>query len=390
MNTPSPSPSHDWRSIAVLNAVSAFAQIGQFGIPFVVLPIWLEQQGADAFQLSLFSSSLWLGQLPGLGFAPRLSRRFGAKRVVWLSLASTALGLGAMLPGIPALWWLSGVLAGFGQGLRWNGLESWLYAIAPDHARGRLVGFHETLIALAPIVAPLMSARLGLDGPAPLWLGIGFLLVSAASLQSADGGSRALAGADSDGSTTGPLRLLPREGIFLLGVGVAFFGGMSESAIIGLFPLFAKSHQLDAQQTAGLLTSFGVGGLLLQYVAGWLADHRGMAFASLCCAVGTALVSLALCFELNPLWLHGAVFCLGGLVTAYLTLALIASAKTQAGSLAHNMAAVAMTYTLSAVAGPVIANRAIVAFGGNGLMYAVAGLAVLMAICIAATAVRRR
>jgi len=61
---------YDWRSIAALNVVSTLAQVGQFGIPFIVIPLWLEQQGATTFQLSLFASSLWLGQLPGLHWAP--------------------------------------------------------------------------------------------------------------------------------------------------------------------------------------------------------------------------------------------------------------------------------------------------------------------------------
>ena len=40
----------DWRTIGALNTVSAMAQIGQFGIAYVVLPVWLAQQGLDATQ----------------------------------------------------------------------------------------------------------------------------------------------------------------------------------------------------------------------------------------------------------------------------------------------------------------------------------------------------
>lgn len=38
----------DWRNIGEINAVSTLAQLGQFGIAFVVLTIWLAQQGLDA------------------------------------------------------------------------------------------------------------------------------------------------------------------------------------------------------------------------------------------------------------------------------------------------------------------------------------------------------
>lgn len=374
---------YDWRSIAALNAVSTFAQVGQFGIPFVVLPLWLAQQGATDLQLSLYAASLWLGQLPGLSVAPRLTRKFGARAVILAALLVTGLALAAIALGFSALWLPAGLLAGFGQGLRWIGLEPWLYHIAPGHARGRLVGFNETLLALAPIVAPAMSGWWGIEGQAPLWLGMGFVLVAAVPLLWAHEERPSDASAFAQATKAVPFWQLPREKIFALGLGVALFGGMSESAFIGLFPVFGAARQLAPAQIASLLTSFGLGGLLMQYVAGWLADHRGMAFASLCCCVGTAVVALALTYALGPVLLHAAVFCLGGLVTAYLTLALIASAKTQGGSMARNMSAVSMVYTLSAVVGPLLAGSAIHAVGGNGVMWVMLGFALLMAVYVA-------
>ena len=95
---------HDWRSIAVLNAVSTIAQVGQFGIPFMVLPLWLEQHGASNLELSLFASSLWVGQLPGMHWAPRMTDRFGAKRIILAALLSTVLALALLAVGIPELW----------------------------------------------------------------------------------------------------------------------------------------------------------------------------------------------------------------------------------------------------------------------------------------------
>jgi MFS family permease len=379
MNT----PRYNWRSIAALNAVSTLAQVGQFGIPFIVLPVWLEQQGATTLQLSLFASSLWLGQLPGLYWAPRMAQWLGAKWVILVALLATALALGTLVLGMPVLWLCAGLLAGFGQGLRWIGLEPWLYTIAPAHARGRLVGFHESLIALAPIVAPALCSWWGIHGVAPLLLGIGFVAVSALPLLWATEEPRPVQAPAVSGARSPLFGRIPRETIYLVGALVALFGGMSESAFIGLFAVYAKAHQLDAPQTASLLISFGVGGFMLQYVAGWLADHRGVAFACLACSVGAAALSLLLTLPLGMVFLHMAVFALGGVVTAYLTLALIASAKTLGGSMAHNMSIISMAYTLTAIAGPLLAGGAIKLLGGNGLMWTVAGFAVLMVACLA-------
>ena len=86
----------DWRTIGALNLVSTLAQVGQFGIAFVVLPVWLSAQGLDATQLGMFASSLWLGQLPGLALAPWLCQRIGARWVIVAGLLCTVGALGAM------------------------------------------------------------------------------------------------------------------------------------------------------------------------------------------------------------------------------------------------------------------------------------------------------
>ena len=114
-----------------------------------------------------------------------------------------------------------------------------------------------------------------------------------------------------------------------------------------------------------------------------------MAFTTLCCTVFTAIFSVVLTFDLNPQMLHAAVFCLGGLVTAYLTLALIASAKTQGGNMSRNMSLISIIYTLSAVAGPLLGGTAVNALGGNGLMWALATFAVAMTVCLARMGTKR-
>ena len=113
----------------------ALAQIGQFGIAFVVVPVWLAQQGLDATQLGLFASALWLGQLPGLGLAPALIARFGARAVTLAGLLCTPCALGWMPCGDWPGWLPAGALAGFGISLRWIGVEPWLYHLAPGEAR---------------------------------------------------------------------------------------------------------------------------------------------------------------------------------------------------------------------------------------------------------------
>ena len=369
---------YDWRTIGALNAVSALAQIGQFGIAFVMLPVWLAEQGLDASQLGMFAGSLWLGQLPGLGLAPRFCKRLGERWVIVLGLLCTIMAFGLIsVVGWP-YWLVGGFLAGFGLGLRWIGVEPWLYRIAPAEARGRLVGFHETLIAFAPIVAPLLANFFGIHGHAVFWIGTTFAVGALLPLALA---RAPVAEADLPLAPSGTWlsRLLStQEIVFKQGVVIAAVGGMMEAAISGLFALFTQDHGMAVSQTAELLAVFGLGGLLMQYGVGWLADHRGVGKAALICAGGTAVVCLALVIPMAYTLEVVAVFLLGGFITAFLTLALIASTMTASGSMAGNVSAISMVYTVSAVAGPLAAGASIQRSNGDTLMWLTAAAASVM------------
>jgi MFS family permease len=371
----------DWRTIGALNMVSTLAQVGQFGIAFVVLPVWLSARGLDATQLGMFASSLWIGQLPGLGLAPWLCQRVGARWVIVSGLFCTVSALCWIALGGWPFWLLGGTLAGFGLGLRWIGLEPWLYRIAPADARGRLVGFHETLIALAPIVAPLLAGYFGLQGRAVFWIGSLFTLGAILPLVFArlpEGQMASLPTRNAPGSLW-----IPRlDRLFKQGVVIALIGGMMEAAVSGLFAVFAQGRGMSIDLTADLLAVFGLGGLLMQYGVGWLADHRGVGTAGLCCAAGTALVSVTLVLPLSHALVMLAVFLLGGFITAFLTLALIASTMTASGNIASNVSMISMLYTLSAVAGPLIAGATIKATQSDALMWLTAAAAVVMGMAL--------
>ncbi len=373
----------DWRTIGALNLVSTLAQVGQFGIAFVMLPLWAAAQGMDATRLGMLAASLWLGQLPGLAISPWLCQRIGHRRVIVAGLLCTVLALGWIAVASWPWWMAGGVLAGFGLGLRWIGLEPWLYRIAPAEARGRLVGFHETLIALAPIVAPLLAGYAGIQGLGIFWIGIAFtvaaLLPLSFALTPADDMSRTPSLAEA-----GNARARKRDTVFRQGVVIALLGGMLEAAVSGLFAPFSLGHGMSVSQTADLLAVFGLGGLLMQYAVGWLADHKGLQTAGQVCALGAAAVAtaLALATPHYALMVTG-VFLLGGCITAFLTLALIASTTTTSGSMAHNVSAISMLYTASAIAGPLIAGSAMEATGSDTLMWFTALLATAMAALLA-------
>jgi predicted MFS family arabinose efflux permease len=236
------------------------------------------------------------------------------------------------------------------------------------------------LIGLAPIIAPALAGWAGVRGHAIFWIGIAFTvsaLVPLAFTQKERAGAPRAEDAHQHNHQPGG-----RDGIFKVGIVIALLGGMIEAALSGLFPLFAQGRDLTVENTADLLTMFGIGGLLMQYAVGWLADHKGLAYAATTCAAGTVLITAAMAFPLNYLALTLAVFLLGGTITAFLTLAIIASTTTTSGSLAGNVILVSMVYTGSAVVGPLLAGTAMHALRADALVWFLGAAALVMGLAV--------
>jgi MFS family permease len=366
-----------WPAIAALTAVSALSQIGQFGIGFMVLPVWLAHRGLDAPRAGLFSASQWTGMLAGLLIAPWLVERIGAKRTVSLGLAATVIAFATM----SALWWplwlVPGLLTGLGIGLRWIANETWLYRLVPTESSGRVVGVHEALIATAGVIGPALAAWCAVDGRITFTAGAAFTFAAALPLwlTASDDGRPAVKTVRPARKTRAEKRapIGPIGPLVSLGMVVVAAGGIGDGALYGLFPLFADAHGLSTTQTATLLTLFGVGGMALQYPIGWFADRVGLAATVIVCA---ALSTLAICgFSLAApaSWLADAsALLLGGMNSAYITLGMVAAACSDKAALTRNMRLVSLTFTASSIVGPLIAGFAMKARGSDMLMWQLA------------------
>ncbi|MDD4966118.1 MFS transporter [Halothiobacillus sp.] len=365
----------DWGTVATLNVVSIFSQLGQFGIGFVVLPVWLAQHGLNATELGILVSAQWLGMLLGLAIAPRLNVLFGHAKVIAMGLLVAMVAFALMLSLGQSAWLPAVVLIGLGTGLRWIGLEPWLYGIAPTQGRGRLVGFHETMIGIAPIVAPLMTNWVGIEGTGPLVLGLVFTGMAFIPLAFAGVAPKAKLAQVKRAPGQGPS---PRNFILALGLATAAIGGITEAAFSGLFPIFGAGRDLGADQMVSLLTYFGLGGLLLQYLMGWLADHRGLVFAVLVNAGMTILMAIVTSFPLGFTGLAVTFFVMGGTITGYLTLAIVASTKAGHGELSVNVRLISMAYTASAIFGPLLAGFAMKSSTSEALIWLVGALGVTL------------
>lgn len=362
----------DWRTIGALNVLDTLAQIGQFGIGFIVLPLWVTQRGLNSVEQGLLGSALYLGMLIGIIITPRLTARFGVRRIIVAALLLSTLAL-AMIPFFPQAFWIpAALLLGGGLGLRWIALEPWLYQIAPEKARGRLIGLHETLIALSMIIAPPLAVLVGIDTNAPFYLGMGFSLAALIPLAF----TRPYQAPDDH-----PSKQARRDwggGLFQLGLCIALVGGIIDAGFTGLFPLFGDMKGWSAEQVAVLRTIQGIGGVLLQYVTGWLADHRGLAFATAVSSAMTAFSAFVLLFPLNFIGAAVALFILGGGLTAFLTLALIGAASPSQRPIAINVSRISIAFTASAVLGPISIGLGTAVLGPKMLVFEIVGLSIFL------------
>lgn len=340
-----------WRSVVALNAVSLLAQLGQYGLGAVLLPLALQARGAGAGEVGVVGSAFWLGMLAGLLSAGALVRALGYRGTVLAGLVCSAAAFLAT-PLLPhATWALPSAAIGLGLGWRWIGNETWLYRIAPGAARGRIVGVHETLIGIASVAGPLIVAALGtLRADA---FQVGAAACGAALLPLALARPLAAHDAPADGAAA-----WRRVGT---GAWIAGIGGWIEGALLAQLGVALAPQGLDGADTARLLTAMGAGGMLCQVPLGWCADRCGSRTAAWCCAGAAALATVALLVgpASTPV-LAAAAFAIGGASAGLLTLGMVHAAEgPDAAEIAHRVRQVSLLYTALSACGPTAAGALI-------------------------------
>lgn len=364
-----------WRSIVLLNVISTFAQLGQFGIGFAVLPMWLAARNVSAINLGFFGAAEWTGMLIGLLFTLKLIAKLGSKQVILLSLISSSLGFLLIPFSTWPIWIVSAILIGFGMGLRWIAVETWLYRVVPKNIVGQVAGFHEALIALAMIIPPILVVVLSTLGNKLVLLGMLFNLVAALPLLWMENELNSKTSTEiAQSSHLINSKFFKVENIALLGIYIAIVGGVIDGALMALFPIFGLGRGFLEAQIGSLLTAIGLGGLVMQYPIGWLSDRAGFIKAGLLAAAISCLAAtITVLTALNFSWLIVLCFLLGAMTTCFLTLGIIAAAYTQDHDLmAENMSKVSIAFTASSIAGALMAGYAAQRLSGDAVIWLVA------------------
>ncbi len=276
----------------VANAVNLLCLTG--ASTFVILPLYLERQGLQRWEIGLVAASFSLVSVfarPWVG--ARLDRqgrrRYFVSGAAFLGLL--ALAWLAVPAGLAAMALLRG-LQGLGMALYFTAIWTWIADFAPEKRRGEVMGFFgiSGLVsgAAGPVLAEWVLARGGFPS---VFAGAGLLALVAALL------SRHLEDRMPDGPTRPPRpsefwRLSRSSGLAGTTLGSLAFGVATGTLLAFAAPFVA----LRGHAGVGLFfTVYNVASVLVRVFAGRMADrlgaHRIVAPALACQALGLAFFS---------------------------------------------------------------------------------------------------
>ncbi len=367
-------PAQRRRSLAA--AISAMFVVNLvFFLSPPLMAVVLARHGADPAAIGINAAAMAAGTFLIAPFAPAWMARLGPARVMrWSLLVSVAMLL--LMPAWvdPWVWLVPRTILGAAGSLCWIASEAWINALAEECRRGRVMSFYAMAGYSGQALGPLTLLLAGSEGWLPFLVAAGLTLLGA-GLVSLGGELRP----DLGGSGRPPiLRSIVRAPLPMFAVLVQ---AAAFQAYFSFFPALGQSLDLPLETAFVLMTCTSLGGLLLQYPMGWLADRvNRVLLATVWLALGAT--GAALLPWTTPLGLPAIPFFLmmGAMISGTYALSLVlVGARFRGADLAAAATAFTVVYNIGAMAGPFGAGLVIEATGPIGLpaMMAVALAAVV-------------
>jgi len=340
-----------------------------------LMAVVLARHGADATTIGINAAAMSLGIFAIGPLAPRWIGRFGPARLMAWSL-SVSVAIFLIMPLAPDAWiWLPlRVVLGAAGSMCWIASEAWINALAQESRRGRLMSLYSMAGYCGQALGPAILVLVGTEGFTPfavaaLLTGIGVLLVSMG------GNLRPELG----GTTRTPLvSCLVAAPLPMLAV---FAQAGAFQAYFSFFPAFGESRALPLETALTMLTATSLGGLLLNYPMGWLADRVNRTVLAITwlglSAGGVLLLPLVVPAGMGALPFF---IVLGGIMSGTYSLSIVlVGARFRAAELAAASTAFTLMYNAGALAGPAAAGLAIAWLSPIGLIVVMSGL---LGLCI--------
>lgn len=332
-----------------------------------LLALILESRGIDKALIGLNATMPAFGMLIAAPLIPWLIRTMGIKPFL---LACLFLDV-SMIFAYPLLdqfyfWCAISLFAGAATNSLLVASETWINEIAVDETRGRVMATYNAMLIASMALGPLIIPIAGIRGWTPFLIGGIFVILAAIPLLWAGNSGLTLHGKSSF-SLASFVLVAP-----VLSFAVLLFA-WKEHAGGALLPVYGVTSGLTESQAAIMLTVLGIGGLILSYPFGWLADRMDRCKLLILCGIGILVGGCLLPLAINAgnlLWV--LLFFWGGLFSGLYTVILTMVGQRFRGiELAVANIAIGILWGVGSLTGPSIAGLAMDIWDPHGFVFMV-------------------
>ena len=359
-----------WRVLGVLTLIGAEALLYGYTYPFFSLA--LQKQGLATWLIGLNASLAGAGILIVGPLLPKLIARLGIRKLVASLFAISLISFIVILAANHVVvWFAARFVMGACFAALWTTTEIWLNGVVDEKRRGRVIGASGTLYAACQFLGPVVLGGVGVTGSLPLivaMIPLAVGVVVALAITPAEGEAEE---EENLGDTNSLRQAVKLAGVL---VAAAFLGGVGETAMQALLPLYGLAHGVGDAQAAGLVAVFSLGEAVLVVALGWMADRYGRKLTLLVCATTATLTCAALPFAFaTPFALFPVLFLAGGAISGIYTLGVILMGQDFRGQqLAYVSTGFAMAYAAGSIAGSTPVGYLIDLFGAEALPVSIA------------------
>ncbi|MEM8842107.1 MAG: MFS transporter [Pseudomonadota bacterium] len=320
-------------------------------------------------EIGVLGSAHFAGFFIGCWLAPRYVGLIGHSRSFAAAAAIGATGalLHPVLEG--PLWWAGlRVLTGIAIASAYTVTESWLQGKTQNHNRGRVYGAFRVVDMGGQITAQAMIAVLDPASYAAYNIVAVFCCLCLLPLALSRRTAPDLPGAP----RLRPIRTYMLSPLAAIGIIVAGLAGAS-FRMVG--PLFGLENGLSQGQIALFLSASMIGGILVQYPVGWVADKFDrrtvlvfLSLAAIGCCIWTTLSSS------SPIMLYAAAALFGA--TSYPVFSVssaLANDRATPDMMLEVNASLIFYYSVGALISPTVSAYLINEYGSDALFYFIAG-----------------
>ncbi|UPG71775.1 MFS transporter [Roseomonas gilardii subsp. gilardii] len=346
-------------TLPLFSLAAVIATAGIFGLTYSLtaplIALEMASQGLDETLIGLNAAMHALGVLLIAPVLPHLSARHGARPLVLLALALTAVLL-LLFPAMPSFWLWFPLRLGLGIAaeILFVLSETWSSELATDETRGRVMAVYTAVLSLGFAAGPLILLVTGSAGALPFAAGAAVAL--AATLAILHPRIRQPARRSTHhGNLLHAMRIAP------IAMATTALNAAIETAGLSFIALYALRLGWSEQQGTQLITALMLGAIVLQLPIGWLSDRMDRRRLMFWLAVLSASGAMVWPFLLrHPYLAYPTLFVWGGLfVGIYTTMLALIGSRFRGSALVGVYAAMGLLWGGGALLGPALAGLAL-------------------------------